>query len=73
MSAVVNTYISCDGGVECPYGSLYGVDTPESSAKQHRAKFAAAGWVYRGGKDYCPDCAFRLGLVATKHDQCLHQ
>jgi hypothetical protein len=69
MSAVKETLIFCDGsegGVlgndfTCPLDGPYGSgDTRSRSAKSQRASYGIDGWVYRNGKDYCPDCAKRL-------------
>ena len=69
MSAFKETLIFCDGskgGVlandfTCPQDGPYaGGDTRTQSAKSQRAGYAADGWVYRNGKDYCPTCAKAL-------------
>lgn len=69
MSAVKETLIFCDGadgGVlandfTCPMDGPYAPgDARSRSAKEQRAGYGLDGWVFRGGKDYCPDCAKRL-------------
>lgn len=67
MTATIETIIGCDGGVECPFdGSYADGDARDQSAKEQRSKYWMEGWVYRNGKDYCPDCAERLGFRPAK-------
>lgn len=55
MSCTIDTIIACD---ECGYNA--NGDDRHCTASQIRA--TRSGWVYRNGKDYCPECAAKLGL-----------
>lgn len=67
MTATIETIIGCDGGDGCPYdGSYADGDCRDESAKEQRRAYWMDGWVYRNGKDYCPDCAKRLGFRPAK-------
>ena len=57
MSCIIETIITCDG---C--GENNCADDRYKTAKSIRASRARSGWVYSGGKDYCEECAARLGL-----------
>ena len=52
MSAVIETFLICDGGC----GENFGVDYRVFTAKMHRKNAKKQGWIHRKGKDYCPDC-----------------
>jgi len=56
------TFIYCDGLPDCNWrGNCYGeADCSTSNAKQQRSRYVADGWIYKGGKDYCPDCTKAL-------------
>lgn len=54
MAAIIETFIICDYS-GC--GNTYGVDNKTMrSAKDHRNQYWKDGWIFRNGKDYCPDC-----------------
>jgi hypothetical protein len=65
MSAYKETLIFCDGdgflGKECPMDAPYGDgDGRGRTAAAQREGYVLDGWLFRGGKDYCPACAKRL-------------
>lgn len=64
MSVSKQTFIYCDGGEPCPQYDEdqvpYTVDGATETAADQRATFPTNGWLYRGGKDYCPACVERL-------------
>lgn len=64
MSAIIETLIMCDGGPEtCPQsGAFCWGDMRDKTAKEQRAAAKSEGWIFRNGKDFCPECAVRLGL-----------
>lgn len=75
MSAHIDTMIFCDGAnggmlkndFSCPMDGPYAEgDARTKTAAQQRATYKLDGWVYRNGKDYCPDCAKRLGYAKVK-------
>lgn len=75
MSAIKETLIFCDGqdggtlanDFTCPMTGPYGDgDTRSRTAVSQRNGYAADGWLYRNGKDYCPACAKRLGYVSRQ-------
>jgi hypothetical protein len=66
MTAHKETLIFCDGAdggllktdASCPLDGPYGDgDSRTLTAAQQRNDYVADGWLYRGGKDYCPSCA----------------
>ena len=68
MSAIKETLIFCDGNgggilandFSCPNTDAYGGgDARQQSARQQRMGYGADGWVFRAGKDYCPECKKR--------------
>ena len=44
--------MTCDG--DC--GENFGVDTRSRTGWEQRKAAKLNGWVYSGGKDYCPNC-----------------
>lgn len=54
MSTTISTTIVCDGDdcINYIYGA--GGHRPEKARARRRAR--EAGWVCRGGQDFCPDC-----------------
>lgn len=52
MSAVIETFLICDGNC----GRNFGVDNRHETAAQHRESAKQAGWRYVNGKDFCPEC-----------------
>lgn len=53
MSVVIERLIFCD---ECSYNKS-GDDRNYLTIKEMRTTRKAEGWVQRGSKDYCSDCA----------------
>lgn len=54
MSAIIETFLICDGD-GC--GVTYGVDCRDYTAAKHRENAKSEGWIHSGGKDYCEGCA----------------
>ena len=55
MSAVVETFIVCDGCAE-----NFGVDSRHRNAAAHRENAKFLGWTHSSGKDYCENCRQRM-------------
>jgi hypothetical protein len=55
MSVVVETLVFCDS---C--GDNCGGDDRSFNARHIRANRKKGGWVQRGAKDYCPNCAVKF-------------
>ena len=69
MSIVRQNLLYCDAPPEeCPHGGgCVNLDGGAMGTKKHeRAKNIASGGAYRGGKDYCCDCAERLFPATNK-------
>ena len=56
MSVITETFIICDGGC----GNSYGVDNRLLAGWEHRKKYWQDGWMFRNGKDWCPECRKRF-------------
>lgn len=54
MSAKIETLVICDGPC-CGAVYLEG-DVRHETALRQRSGFAAEGWHFAGGKDFCPAC-----------------
>ncbi len=52
MSVVIETLVFCD---DCSHQNSG--DDRALNARQIRASRKQSGWIQRGSKDYCPDCA----------------
>lgn len=64
MSIVTEKLLFCDGGNLCPEDGPYGcADGRNDTAAEQRRQAKDIGWIRRKGKDYCPECANRLGYV----------
>lgn len=62
MSVVIETLVFCDGcGANCNGDDW---DKPAYIIREKRQKYG--GWIMRNRKDYCSDCAKRLGLLKAK-------
>ena len=53
MSAIIETFIQCDG---CSIMHAGTVDCRCMKAWEHRRDIKADGWRYINGKDYCDEC-----------------
>ena len=53
MAAIVETFITCD---HTGCDATYGVDNRNKAAWEHRKQYWKDGWIFRNGKDYCPNC-----------------
>lgn len=63
MSVSKMTFIYCDGGDECPRSECYAYsDASHFPAWKQREFYSSDDWLFKGGKDYCPDCVKRLAL-----------
>lgn len=63
MSAHRMTLLYCDAkNCEADVMYAYGMDSDEAlkTAAQQREKYSIDGWLFKKGKDYCPDCAKAL-------------
>jgi len=66
MSICFTVDIMCNGDVgdhicaEWVFGTVQ-YHTISGTRESARKKAKAAGWVYKDGKDYCPDCAKKIG------------
>lgn len=58
MSAIIETFIVCDGNSRDPKCSnIYANgDGRSSTAAGQRQRYRADGWRFINGKDYCPRC-----------------
>ncbi|MFA5921220.1 MAG: hypothetical protein WC856_07995 [Methylococcaceae bacterium] len=71
MSITIETIIGCDGGKDCPTGGCYLDGNMRSdTAKAQRSSYGndVSSWVFHEGKDYCPDCAKRLGIRKRRYN-----
>ena len=55
MSVVIETLVFCDRCGENSCG-----DDREQTAKAIRKSRKSAGWIQRGSKDYCGECADKI-------------
>jgi hypothetical protein len=68
MSTVRQTLLYCDG-LDCPRGGdAFTEGNGTFNAKEQRKFAERQGWVFRCGKDYCPECAPAL-FVRVPPDQ----
>lgn len=51
MALIIETVVQCD--VCC---KIFGAESNHLTGMQQRASARVKGWVYSGGKDYCPVC-----------------
>jgi hypothetical protein len=60
MSITIETTLSCDG----PCGQIFtkGLWRTLPARKQRASAAANEGWITRRSKDYCKDCAKKLGI-----------
>jgi hypothetical protein len=65
MSAIVETFLICDG-IGC--GETFGVDNRDFRAGKHRENAKANGWIYFYSKDFCPKCTEHINNT-TKRKQ----
>lgn len=60
MSAIIETFLKCDGHATEQCQDSWGVDSRGQdkgpTIKQHRIDAREAGWKKRGILDFCPEC-----------------
>ncbi len=69
MSIVVETYLFCDGGAECPRDAAANADGLKQGVTATEIRRQAEeheGWVRHGRRDFCTDCAKRLGYSSPQ-------
>jgi len=66
MSVKVLRLLYCDGGKECTWGGPYSPDVQLESSADQRQQAHGAGWITIGNRDYCPNCAKRLGKEVSR-------
>lgn len=54
MASIIETHLQCD---VC--NDTFGVDNRFLNTAQQRESAKQNGWIYSGGKDYCPSCRAR--------------